>query len=72
VSVSPFAVPGKDVERRVEVSVPQAIGISIGLVALGIAGALLALYLVYGLGFKEAKQSEEKKLADLTDELFGR
>jgi hypothetical protein len=65
-------VPGPERERRVEVSVPQAIGISLGLVALGIAGALLALYLVYGLGFKEAERKEEQALSDLNDELFGR
>lgn len=60
--------PGDDVD----LSTPEAIGISIGLVALGILLALLALYLVYFLGYKERERVEEMKLSDLTDELFGR
>lgn len=77
VEASPRVTPSPVVVFRnrpgiVDLTTPEAIGISIGLVALGIALSLIALFLVYGLGFKEAKSSEEAKLANLNDELFGR
>lgn len=62
--------PGDD--EDIDLSTPEAIGISVGLVALGIVLALLALFLVYGLGWKEAEDKEKRRLADLNDELFGR
>jgi hypothetical protein len=74
VTVSPSPVPGKTVtkERRVKVTVPQAIGISIGLVLFGIVAGLLALYAVYTLGYKDSKREETNKMRELADDLFGK
>lgn len=76
VTVSPSPVPGKTKvvtkERRVNVSVPQAIGISIGLVLLGILLGLLALFAVYTMGYKESEREQTSKLRNLTNELFGK
>lgn len=72
VTPSPVVVFRDNPDDDVDLSTPEAIGISIGLVALGIALALLALFLVYGLGWKEAQNKEQQKLANLNDELFGR
>lgn len=71
-SPSPVIVYRAEPDDDIDLSTPEAIGISIGLVVLGIALGLLALFLVYGLGFKEAKNKEDEKLANLNDELFGR
>lgn len=74
VTVSPKPVPGKTVvkERRVTVTVPEAIGISIGLVLLGLLLGLLALFAVYTLGYKESEREQTGKLRNLTNELFGK
>lgn len=75
-SPSPVIVPGPErvvtKERRIEVSVPQAIGLSVGLVLIGSALGLFALYSIYYFGRKDEEKQEVNRLQNLADELFGK
>lgn len=58
--------------KTIEVSVPQAVGLSIGLLLLGLVLGLLALYTAYAVGYKNSEQSELKAWQQLRSDLFGK
>lgn len=58
-----------DRDRVVNLTTPQATGISLGLVAVGALLALLVLYIMYRLGYMRAETQNVKDLEDLRDSL---
>lgn len=78
VTITPSPVPGsvttKPVvkERKVRVSVPQAIGIGVGVLLLGLILGLLAIYIAYAVGYKDSEDAEASKWRKFRDELFGK
>ena len=58
-----------DRDRVVNLTRPQATGISLGLVAVGALLALLVLYIMYRLGYLRAESQNVKDLQDLRDSL---
>ncbi|QIN94038.1 hypothetical protein PP459_gp196 [Streptomyces phage Wakanda] len=59
-------------EKKVRVTIPQAIGISVGLLLLGLLLGLLALYTAYTVGYKNSEQAEAKAWRRWSDDLFGK
>lgn len=59
-------------EKKVRITIPQAIGLSVGLLLLGLLLGLLALYAAYTVGYKNSEQSEAKKWRQFSDDLFGK
>lgn len=55
----------KVVDHEVRVSVPEAVGISIGLVLAGLLLGLLLLYIVYRTGYAEGEHVNRKFLAEM-------
>jgi hypothetical protein len=73
VTVTKTLPPKKVVdERRVRITIPQAIGISLGLLLLGLAMGLLAMYASYAVGYKNSEQAEAKAWRRFSDDLFGK
>jgi len=58
-------VKEKVVNHEVRVSVPEAIGISIGLVMLGILLGLLGLFIMYVLGYKDGEGKSDNFLREM-------
>jgi hypothetical protein len=54
------------------ITIPQAIGLSVGFLLLGLLLGLLALYSAYTVGYKNSEQSEAKKWRQFSDDLFGK
>lgn len=77
VTITPSPQPG-DVtikpgpERRISVSVPQFVGISFGLLLLGLVLGLLAIYLAYAAGYKDSEAAERVSWKKFRDDLFGK
>lgn len=59
-------------EKKVRITIPQAIGLSVGLLLLGLLLGLLALYIAYTMGYKNSEQAEAKKWREFSDNLFGK
>jgi hypothetical protein len=59
-------------EKKVRITIPQAIGLSLGLLLLGLLLGLLALYAAYTVGYKNSEQAEAKKWREFSDNLFGK
>lgn len=78
VTLSPTPQPGtvttKPVvkEKEVRVSVPQAIGLSIGLLLLGLILGLLAIYIAYAVGYKNSEQAEVRSWRKFRRDVFGK
>jgi len=60
------------VRREVKVTVPQAIGLSLGLLLVGLGLGLLALYAAYAVGYKDSERQELRILRRFKTELFGK
>lgn len=58
-------------EKEVRVSVPQAIGFSIGVFLLGVILGLLAIFAAYTVGYKNSEQSELKTWEAFRNEILG-
>jgi hypothetical protein len=52
-------------DHEIHVSVPQAVGLSLGLVLLGIALGLLGLFIIYRLGYADGEGKADRFLAEL-------
>lgn len=77
VTITPSPLPGTVTtkpgpEKRVSVSVPQFVGISIGLLLLGLILGLLAIYLAYGAGYKDSEAAEKVTWNKFRNDLFGK
>lgn len=59
-------------DREVRISVPKAIAISAGLLALGILAGLVGLFIAYYVGYKDSEEQENRNWASFKNELFGR
>lgn len=70
VSPSPVAVPRPG--RTIIIPVLRAVGISIGLFALGLAAGLVAMWLAYFRGYKDAERNTVRRLRSYLGELFGK
>jgi hypothetical protein len=71
VTPSPKAVVDEPDKIRT-ITIPQAIGLSVGFLLLGLLLGLLALYSAYTVGYKNSEQSEAKKWRQFSDDLFGK
>jgi hypothetical protein len=56
-------------ERVVNLTKPGAVGLSLGLIAVGIAITLLVLYIMYRLGYLRAENRNVEDWKDLRDSL---
>lgn len=78
VTLSPTPQPGtvttKPVvrEKEVRVSVPQAVGLSLGLFLLGLVLGLLAIYIAYVIGYKNSEQAEVRSWRRFRRDVFGK
>jgi hypothetical protein len=54
------------------ITIPQAIGLSVGFLLLGLLLGLLALYSAYTVGYKNSEQAEAKAWRRFSDDLFGK
>jgi hypothetical protein len=74
ISVSPSPVPvvTKEPGKTVTVSIPKAIGISAGFLALGILISLVALWIAYATGYKDSDKNASASRRELLEELFGK
>lgn len=63
------AVKVVEKERVITLSIPKAVGFSVGLVLLGILIALLLLWALYTIGYKEGNEGDKKFLRDFLNEL---
>jgi hypothetical protein len=59
-------------EKKVTVTIPQAIGISLGLLLLGLLLGLAAVYAAYAVGYKNSEEADLKEWRKFTNDLFGR
>ena len=59
-------------EKKVRVSVPQAIGIGVGVLLLGLILGLRAIYLAYTVGYKDSEDAERTRWRAFRDEIFGK
>lgn len=58
-------------EKGVRITVPQAVGISLGVLAFGIIAGLIAVYLAYASGYKDSEQAELKAWDAFRNEILG-
>lgn len=77
VTITPSPQPGPVTtkpgpERRVSVSVPTFVGLSIGLLLLGLILGLLAIYLAYAAGYKDSEAAEKVTWNKFRNDLFGK
>ncbi len=59
-------------EKKVRITIPQAIGLSVGLLLLGLLLGLVALYIAYTMGYKNSEQAQAKAWRRFSDDLFGK
>jgi hypothetical protein len=72
VSVSPSPVVTKEPGKTITISKPKFIGISLGLLVLGIIMGLVAVWIAYGTGYKDSQRNEDASNLEFRDELFGK
>ena len=73
VTASPeVVVDEREREKKVTVTIPQAIGASVGLLLLGLLLGLSALYAAYTVGYKDSEQAQAKAWRRFSDDLFGK
>ena len=78
VRISPSPVPGPTritpvtKERTVKVSIPQAIGIGLGILLIGLMLGLLAIWLAYTAGYKDSEKVEKRTWAEFRRDVFGK
>jgi len=72
IKTSPPRTVVEEREKRVTVTVPQAIGISLGLLLLGLLLGLAAVYAAYAVGYKNSEQADLREWRKFTNELFGK
>lgn len=58
--------------EAIKISVPKAVGLSLGLVILGVILGLIAVYASYAVGYKDSEHKEASALKDIRTELFGK
>jgi hypothetical protein len=74
VSITPSPMPSpvyKTVakEREITISIPKAVGFSVGLILAGVLLALAALWLIYIVGYREGSEGDKKFLRDFLNDL---
>lgn len=77
VTITPSPLPGTvttkpGVERKVRVSVPTFVGLSLGLLLLGLILGLLAIYVAYAAGYKDSEAAEKATWNKFRSDLFGK
>lgn len=59
-------------ERKIKVTIPQAIGIGLGVLILGLVLGLLAIYMAYAAGYKDSEDADKAIWRKFRDDVFGK